>query len=219
MKRLETVPAQALVAMKTEHERAIASVLQEYQLFCTLPIRPVRMKILRALEGREGLEQVIVPATDIHLKPKGYLGKDTLNRDALTYSIAGQKQPFPFGHIYQSSGHICLGSIFVPSNISRFCPQQPLETLFLHNDRNLNHGNAHLQLSKAQVDQVREQLTQYGILLSMDAEHSLVPKHDVLADDGIWTMSADVYQQAETLQQALACMQTIYQIIFPINKS
>lgn len=217
MKRLDTVPAQVLAAMKTDHERAMDSVLKRYQLFCTIPIRPVRMNVLRTIENREGLEQVIVPATSIHLKPNGYLGKDVLNRDALTYSIAGRKQPFPYGHIYQNSGHVCLGSIFVPSRISRFCPQQPLETLFLHNDRNLNHGHAHLRLSEQQVIQIREQLKQFHISLSVDADQSIVSDHDILKDDGLWIMSADIYQQAKTLQQALACMQQIYQIIFPVN--
>lgn len=218
MKRLETIPAKALAVAKTAHERALDSVLKQYQLFCTLPIRPVRMNILRQVEGREGLEQVIVPATSIHLKPNGFLEKNTLNRDALTYSIAGRRKPFPFGHIYQNSGHVCLGNIFVPSKISRFCPQQPLETLFLHNDRNLKHGNAHLKLSRQQIQQIREHLAQYQISLSVDADQSLVPDNDVLADDGIWVLSADVYQQAETLQQALSCMQYIYQIIFPVDK-
>lgn len=218
MKRLETIPAKALAVAKTAHERALDSVLKQYQLFCTLPIRPVRMNILRQVEGREDLEQVIVPATSIHLKPNGFLEKNTLNRDALTYSIAGRRKPFPFGHIYQNSGHVCLGNIFVPSKISRFCPQQPLETLFLHNDRNLNHGKAHLKLSRQQIQQIREHLAQYQISLSVDADQSLVPDNDVLADDGIWVLSADVYQQAETLQQALSCMQYIYQIIFSVGK-
>lgn len=219
MKRVKEVPAQVIATIKSEHERAMDSVLQQYKHFCTLPVRPARMRVLRVQEDTEELEQVIVPATAIYLKPNGFLGKDYLNRDALTYTVAGNRIPFPFGHIYRSSGHVCLGNIFVPSKVSRFCPQQPLETLFLHNDRNLGHGNAFLSIGEPQVQKIRKILEDYQIPLSVDADHGLKAGQNLLIEDSIWLIGADVYKQAETLQQALHCMEQIYQIVFNTKTS
>lgn len=216
MKRYSEVPQSLLESIlreQKERQRESQMVLQQYKHYCTLPVRPARMKLLRIRENREDMEQTIVPATSVYLGKKPFLDADHLNRDAITYTVAGTKEPFPYGHIYQGSGHICLGSIFVPAKVSRFTPQQPLETLFLHNDRKLSHGGARLFLDEKQVQQVRFLLADAGIDLSVDADESLKAENNMLKTDGIWLIGADVYQQME-LRNALRLMEKIYQVIF-----
>lgn len=216
MKRYSEVPQSLLESIlreQKERQRDSQTILQQYKHYCTLPVRPARMKLLRVKEGREDMEQTIIPATSVYLGKKPFLDADHLNRDAITYTVAGTKEPFPYGHIYQGSGHICLGSIFVPSKVSRFTPQQPLETLFLHNDRNLSHGGARLFLDQKQVWQVQLLLRDARINLSVDADESLKVENNMLKTDGIWLIGADVYQQME-LRNALRLMEKIYQVIF-----
>lgn len=216
MKRYSEVPQSLLESIlreQKERQRDSQTILQQYKHYCTLPVRPARMKLLRVKEGREDMEQTIIPATSVYLGKKPFLDADHLNRDAITYTVAGTKEPFPYGHIYQGSGHICLGSIFVPSKVSRFTPQQPLETLFLHNDRNLSHGGARLFLDQKQVWQVQLLLRDARINLSVDADESLKAENNMLKTDGIWLIGADVYQQME-LRNALRLMEKIYQVIF-----
>ena len=216
MKRYSEVPQSLLESIlreQKERQRNSQTILQQYKHYCTLPVRPARMKLLRVKEGREDMEQTIIPATSVYLGKKPFLDADHLNRDAITYTVAGTKEPFPYGHIYQGSGHICLGSIFVPSKVSRFTPQQPLETLFLHNDRNLSHGGARLFLDQKQVWQVQLLLRDARINLSVDADESLKAENNMLKTDGIWLIGADVYQQME-LRNALRLMEKIYQVIF-----
>lgn len=216
MKRYSEVPQSLLESIlreQKERQRDSQTILQQYKHYCTLPVRPARMKLLRVKEGREDMEQTIIPATSVYLGKKPFLDPDHLNRDAITYTVAGTKEPFPYGHIYQGSGHICLGSIFVPSKVSRFTPQQPLETLFLHNDRNLSHGGARLFLDQKQVWQVQLLLRDARINLSVDADESLKAENNMLKTDGIWLIGADVYQQME-LRNALRLMEKIYQVIF-----
>ena len=216
MKRYSEVPQSLLESIlreQKERQRDSQTILQQYKHYCTLPVRPARMKLLRVKEGREDMEQTIIPATSVYLGKKPFLDADHLNRDAITYTVAGTKEPFPYGHIYQGSGHICLGSIFVPSKVSRFAPQQPLETLFLHNDRNLSHGGARPFLDQKQVWQVQLLLRDARINLSVDADESLKAGNNMLKTDGIWLIGADVYQQME-LRNALRLMEKIYQVIF-----
>lgn len=216
MKRLKEIPSSVLTSIKNEHDRELRKVFTEYEWYCDLPVRPVRMKILRGRTAE--LEQTIVPATSIYIRPKGFLDEEHLNRDAITYSIRGMKIPFPYGHIYQGSGHVCLGSIFVPSKVSKYSPQQPLETLFLHNDRNLNHGNASLTLSEETIQGVYGMLQKYGINVSEEVQESLRPNWNVLKDDGVWALGADVYRQVywqgANVLDAIKIMEEVYGIIF-----
>ena len=214
MKRLDHVPEQVLEKIKTDHERAVECILEKYQLYESLPVRPVRMRMFRSSTGTDFLAQTIVPATSIYLSKHAFFDEEHIDRNAITYTVSGTKKPFPYGHIYAASGHVCLGSIFVPSKISRYSPQQPLETLFLHNDRNLGHGNAKLFLTEAQLKKIAECLEDNGVQMSKDAGDSLRPCHNVLQDDGIWLLGADVYSQKEDLQEAVRIMETVYSIIF-----
>lgn len=217
MKRLKAVPDEIVDLIKKEQESSLQKILKGYMRYCTLPIRPTLMRVRRDMEDTTQLEQVIIPSTEIHIREDAFLDKDHLNRDSITYLVTGTNHPFPFGHIYQGSGHVCLGNIFVPSKVSKYSPQQPLETLFLHNDRNLSHGNASLKLSADQVNEVENILSGYGIERSIDVKVSFRQKKELLADDCIWLIGADVYRQRE-LEDALVIMHHIYGVVFP-NKT
>ena len=212
MKRLKEVPPSALKIIESERDAELAKVFKSYIRYASLPVRPVRMRILR--DGESNFEQTIVPATTIYIRSDGFLDKEFINRDALTYSVTNTAAPFPYGHIYQGSGHVCLGSIFVPAKVSRFCPQQPLETLFLHNDRNTGHGDAKLSISVKVMQNIEDILKRHNILL-LPGTHSALNHHlNVIKTDGLWLLGADVYRQSPNLLEALRIMNHIYKQIF-----
>lgn len=216
MKRLTKIPEAVLEQIKEEQRQKREQLLvnMEYKAFCTLPIRPVRMRLYRKSVDSEQLEQTIVPATNIFLRPDGFIDEDHLDRNAITYAVAGTNIPFPFGHIYKGSGHVCLGSIFVPSKISKYSPQQPLETLFLHNDRNLNHGDASLILNIEQVMGIKKVLSQFNVNLTKDAADGLIPRTNMLTYDSIWLLATDVYNQISDLSESLRVMSLVYKLVF-----
>lgn len=214
MKRLEKVPPEALKRIKSDHERAVDQIMKEYQIYCSFPVRPVKMKIKRTENATGELDTTIIPATSVYLRPNGFIDEDHLDRNAITYAVTGSMKPFPYGHIYAASGHVCLGNIFVPSKISKYCPQQPLETLFLHNDRNLNHGNAKLILSDDSRLKIKVVLDKYGLSISKDAEQCLQKNVNVIAGDEIWVLGSDVYHNAPDLETAITVMTKIYNYIF-----
>lgn len=217
MKKLNSVPKEALEAIQSEHERALYKIFQTNTYFCKLPVRVVKMNVRRQTTHQDNLEQVIVPETVIHVAPDGFLDEDTIDRDKIRYSIAQTSYPFPFGHIYKDSGHVCLGNIFVPSRISKHTPQQPLETLFLHNDRNLSHGNARLVLSKTTIDDIYDILIANNIGVSLDTQLSLHPEQNIISDDGLWLLGSDVLNETNDMRKAITIMSRIYNCIFTIK--
>lgn len=213
MRRLKEVPETVLNHLRSEHERALQAVFAGYVRYQSFPVRPVRMRVRRESEDADALETVVIPATDVYVKRGGFLDEDHIDRDAITYSVSGSGTPFPYGHIYQASGHVCLGSIFVPSRISRYCPAQPLETLFLHNDRNTGHGGARLSLLAGQSVRIATVLAVNGITLSKDAERCLKETYNVIKDDSLWLLSAEVYRK-KPFFEALRIMGQVYDIVF-----
>ena len=187
-------------------------MLKRYDQYCVLPIRISRMRIQRG--DRSSLEETFVPWTTVFVKPNGFLDEDHIDRDALTYTITNTKRPFPYGHIYAGSGHICLGSIFVPSKVPRYSPQQPLETLFLHNDRNVNHGGASLTVSKEQLFLIDDLLKRSGASISKETKGAFHPGINLVATDGLWLLGADICHQG-TFWEGRALMEKIYGILFP----
>lgn len=215
MKKLKEIPAEVTAGIKSAHEEALDKLSSGVITYCVLPVRIVRMRISRTQTEREStLESVVVPETVIRVTKGALLDKDTLNRDAIRYSIANTNYPFPFGHIYKDSGHVCLGNIFVPSRISKYTPALPLETLFLHNDRNINHGYANLSLSKDVVEGILDILDKYHIKLPKSVQKYFRPDTNLIENDGLWIVSAEVVQQCVEVRKAISIMTEIYQTIF-----
>lgn len=212
--KIETeIPIVVRKRIMTEHERVMARIAKMKKNSAIVPIRTCRMNILQP-DGSEKLQKTIVPATIISTSElMAYDGK--LPIGSLTYKIANNGQSFPLGHIFNSSGALCLGTIFVPSMIDEHSLQQPLETLFLYNDRNLEHGSPVLTITANKLDKIREYFKDnLGEMLP-----SWVPRtgnigQEWLRNDTLWAIGAYVYEKYE-LHDAYKHMGELFNIIFP----
>lgn len=214
MKREKEMPAELL---KYLHMLKIQknNMFNSQNLFCTIPVRMARMKILKNREHDEAYCNVIVPAVDVYTTDTARLKNGYLRRDSLSYYVAGTKKAFPFGHVYAGNGNLCLGTIFVPSGVPENSVTLPLETLFLHNDRNLSHGQASLYIKKEQSKMVSTLLKRHQIVLSELAQDVTMQTGEIniIKNDQIWKLSADVAEQ-KALPRALEIMEQVYGIIF-----
>ena len=121
LKREKEVPKDLLTYLEQEQRRVRAASFDGLHHFVSYPEREVKMKIVRNTpEGfQDGFYSVIIPAVDVFTRGKSpLLRPGFLKRDALSFFVSGTKEAFPFGHVYRSSGSICLGSLFVPSAVS-----------------------------------------------------------------------------------------------------
>ena len=218
LKREKEVPKDLLTYLEQEQRRVQAASFDGLHHFVSYPEREVKMKIVRNTpEGfQDGFYSVIIPAVDVFTRGKSpLLRPGFLKRDALSFFVNGTKEAFPFGHVYRSSGSICLGSLFVPSAVPEYAPAMPLETLFLSNDRNLNHGDGHLSVNETEARAVVQLLSDAGVRLSQG--FFMEEKKNLLKNDVIWNLSADVAEQ-KPLPGALAVMASVYAIIFKTAK-
>lgn len=214
MKREKEVPAELLAYLKRSKENTVSKkIFNTLNKFCTMPVRAVKMKMLDD-NGGENFRTAVIPSVDVYTTEKAELKKGFLKRDALSYFIADTHKVFPYGHIYADSGYVCLGNIFVPSAVPERSPAMPIETLFLHNDRNLSHGNSHLVISAGQAAALNAAIKQAGVKLSGLAREVLdEPGTDIIKNDQIWVLSADIADRFP-LPDALSVMADIYGIIF-----
>ena len=201
MKREKEVPADLLAYLKKQEEMKQAA-LSKLDILCTMPVRAVKMKML--------IDEV--SAVDIYVSNNPILKEGFLRRDSISYFVAGTRLPFPYGHVYASSGYVCLGNIFVPSAVPIYSASMPIETLFLHNDRNLSHGGAHLTITEDMAKDIKDIIHKECITLSGMARHVKADR-DIIAGDEIWNLSADVASQAD-LPRALDIMERIYAVMF-----
>lgn len=218
LKREKEVPKDLLAYLEQKQQRVQAAAFDGLHHFISYPEREVKMKIMRdTQEGfQDGFHSVIIPAVDVFTRGKSpLLRPGFLKRDALLFFVGGTKEAFPFGHVYHDSGSICLGSLFVPSAVPEYAPAMPLETLFLSNDRNLNHGRGRLIVEKAEVCAVMQLLSGAGIQLSQGS--FIKEEKNLLMNDMIWNLSADVAEQ-KPLPEALSVMASVYAIIFKTAK-
>lgn len=213
MKREKEVP-EGLLAYFERQKQEAERALNQLDIFCSFPVRAVKMSILTNNYEKEEFRMVIIPPVDVYTTNKAFLKQGYLKRDALSYFIAGTRKVFPYGHVYAESGYICLGTIFVPSAVPERSAAMPLETLFLHNDRNLSHGNSHLYIERREAYDIKDLVKQYGIKLSTLSNVVINnPGNDIIKHDEIWNLSADVAAQ-KSLPEALNIMSEIYKIVF-----
>ena len=213
MKREKEVPANLLRYLE-QHKLNRCTEFNNLDMLCHVPIRIVKMRILVDKEHNEDFRMVIIPAVDVYTTDKAVLKKGFLKRDSLSYFVSGTHMPFPYGHIYAKSGYICLGSIFVPSAVPEMSVTMPLETLFLHNDRNLSHGDSHLHINKDQASKISDIMIENNIMESwLSRDVTKKPGEDIIKNDQIWNLSADVAGQ-KSLPKALDIMSSVYAIIF-----
>lgn len=214
MKREKEIPATLLAWLAARKSQVNKKVFDTLDIYCTVPVRAVKMRILKEKNDGERFATVIIPAVDVYTTDKAMLKEGYLKRDHLSYFISETRKVFPYGHIYADSGYVCLGSIFVPSAVPERSSTLPLETLFLHNDRNLSHGNSHLTISPEQSDKIHTIMEQNRINLEKRSDRVVSkPGADIIKYDEIWCLSACVAEQ-KPLPEALRIMSAVYDVVF-----
>ena len=156
------------------------------------------------------IRRVIIPATAIYIDKTG-MQNGLISRDHVGYKVAYNKSAFPLAHVFDDTGWLCLGNIFVPSQIPVHSPQQPLETLFLHNDRNLNHGHPHIDLSNKNRKDIEK------ILWAVYDKRATFPfniyDQNWVAHDTLWRIG-NYLLETQTKQDAYEIMESIFKIVF-----
>lgn len=107
-----------------------------------LPRHSARMRVYEDFE-HDSLQMVIIPKIKIVITNDGFMN-GRIDRNSVRYFLAANDQAFPLSHVFRGSGSLCLGTIFVPELLPMNSPQLALETLFLSNDRNMDHGDPQL---------------------------------------------------------------------------
>lgn len=78
MRRMAEIPTSVLQTIEENQRTQALKVVREYNYYCELPIRPVKMRIKDIDSDRTQLKTTIVPATTIYIAPGGFIDKDTL---------------------------------------------------------------------------------------------------------------------------------------------
>jgi hypothetical protein len=177
------------------------------------------MRILRPNQDLSSIETVVAPPVHVYIAKDKVIDNTLLTTASIRYVLPYTGEPFPYGHIFKSSGYVCLGCIFVPSVVSIYNPQQPLETLFLHNDRNTGHGGASITLTEQIINDVRtySPIMIFG-LPAMSNTHLLV-QQNILRNDALWILSADIVRQIPDILVATDIMEHIFRIVFRATKN
>lgn len=174
MKRLNNLPDDFFIS-KSEHEKAILNMTKNSN-YVTIPIHTANILVDGTPEPY--IIKTIIPPVYVYFS---LTTKGLINRQSLQYKITYSGQAFPLAHVYSSSGALCLGDIFVPATLKTTDIMLPLETLFLHNDRNVHHGAP--SLPNNFIPEVSEYLKSIGI-------HDVFPESakDWILDDSLWKL-------------------------------
>lgn len=218
MRREKEMPADVITWLESQKQVNEIKYLNNLTLFCSMPVRAAKMKMFDS-NCEAMFRTAIIPATDIYVAKSAMLGEGLFKRDSLYFFIANTATSFPYGHVFANSGGICLGNIFVPSAVPCHSPAMPLETLFLHNDRNLSHGDSHLKIDEPTAIEIERIMNHNDIQLSEYAKRVISsPGVDIIAYDEIWILSADV-AVSRPLPEAIRIMQEVYDLIFKPSAS
>lgn len=208
MKISDTLEQRLKNTLESENERALRRMMRDKQSIL-IPMHTANMRMLDTDEhGSEtSIRRTIIPEVLITVNPTAV--KDgMISRHGLHYTIAQNKQAFPIAHVYSGGGSLCLGGIFVPAFIPKYSPQQPLETLFLHNDRHVSHGNPQLPVSDEQRQAIVEIVYTLNKVFPIDVHHNEWVKKDTLWRIGEYMLNH--YPK----EQAFKIMNDIFIILF-----
>ena len=172
-----------------------------------IPMHTANMRMLDTENGGTSIRRTIIPEVLITVNPSA-IKDGMISRHGLHYTIAQNKQAFPIAHVYSGGGSLCLGGIFVPAFIPKYSPQQPLETLFLHNDRHVSHGNPQLPVSEEQRRAIVEIVYSLNKVFPIDVHHDEWVKKDTLWRIGEYMLNH------YTKEQAFKIMNDIFIILF-----
>lgn len=191
--------------------RALHDVIKSRDYYMQIPIHTSNMNIEQLHTGTGRICKTIIPPLNIFLDQQGLIGDKIANR-YLGYRISYNNNPIPLSHVYNSSGYLCLGNIFVPELIPAYAPQLPLETLFLANDRNMAHGDPVLSPSKEkrlQINDILHAVNDYsGDLDKYISNDTNWCEHDIL-----WQIGNELLTLLDH-DSALIVADKIFKIIF-----
>ena len=202
MQKLTKIPENIKDQFKTAHQKALMAVLRGKKDSIIIPAHVVKMRI--KMGDTEQVTDTIIPDIAVYISDDA---GDIIYRDNIVYRVALNNTPFPMAHVYSSSGYLCLGSIFVPSQLPREAIMTPLETLFLHNDR-IMHGNPQLPVTKEQRQELEEAVLYYFPQCPTDFNENF------LREDTVWKLGNYVLENAENREIAVEIMQHFFRIIF-----
>lgn len=204
--------------IETEHQKALKDIMHNRQEAFYIPIHTAKMKMKQYGTGDDVIVPTIIPPMHIYYDPSlistSKDGTAYINKGGIGYRIAYGGEPIPLAHVYNSSGYLCLGNIFVPSQIPLHCPMQPLETLFLHNDRVLSHGNPKLPLTPKQKREVHDILTTEFPRTHLPFN---VQTSNWLRTDMLWVIGAYLLDNLSVVD-AYKIMDAIFKIVFSSTK-
>lgn len=208
MKISNTLEQRLKNTLESENERALRRMMRDKQSIL-IPMHTANMRMLDTDEpGSEtSIRRTVIPEVLITINPTA-VQDDMISRYGLYYTLAQNKQAFPIAHVYSGGGSLCLGSIFVPAFIPKYSPQQPLETLFLHNDRHVSHGNPQLPVSDEQRRAIIEIVYSLNKVFPIDVHHDEWVKKDTLWRIGEYMLNH------YTKEQAFKIMNDIFIILF-----
>lgn len=208
MKISDTLEQRLKNTLESENERALRRMMRDKQSIL-IPMHTANMRMLDTDEhGSEtSIRRTVIPEVLITINPTAV--KDgMISRHGLYYTLAQNKQAFPIAHVYSGGGSLCLGGIFVPAFIPKYSPQQPLETLLLHNDRHVSHGNPQLPVSEEQRRAIIEIVYSLNKVFPIDVHHDEWVKKDTLWRIGEYMLNH------YTKEQAFKIMNDIFIILF-----
>lgn len=199
--------------MESENEKALRKMMHNRELSTIIPMHTANMNIYA--DGNEPqIRPTIIPELAIYID-KSRIKNGQLSRNSITYRIAYNNAPIPLSHVYNDSGSLCLGNIFVPAFVPLHSPQLPLETLFLHNDRNMAHGNPKLPISRELEHRIKTTLDRMtleynGRSFPLEFKESVNwVKYDIL-----WQIGAEMLKLFPK-EKAFENMNVIFKMIFP----
>lgn len=208
MKISDTLEQRLKNTLESENERALRRMMRDKQSIL-IPMHTANMRMLDTDErGSEtSIRRTVIPEVLITINPTA-VQDGMISRHGLYYTLAQNKQAFPIAHVYSGGGSLCLGGIFVPAFIPKYSPQQPLETLFLHNDRHVSHGNPQLPVSDEQRQAIVEIVYTLNKVFPIDVHHNEWVKKDTLWRIGEYMLNH--YPK----EQAFKIMNDIFIILF-----
>ena len=181
----------------TIHQKALADLSTRSKATYTVGIHTARMKI------RGEIKRTIIPPMSIYISKITECGVVSSDID---YRITYNGQTFPLGHVYGNSGYLCLGNIPVPKFVSEYDLMSPLETLFLYNDRNQNHGEPKLNIDSDKHLKILNWCVRHGVNIISE-------KHDYIAHDTVWDIGHQLLEQYTT-EKAYELADELFKIIF-----
>lgn len=208
MKISDTLEQRLKNTLVSENERALRRMMRDKQSIL-IPIHTANMRMIDTDERNSGtsIRRTVIPEVLISINPAA-IRDGMISRQGMHYTLAQNKQAFPIAHVYSGGGSLCLGNIFVPAFVPTYSPQQPLETLFLHNDRNVNHGNPQLPVSEEQRQAIVEIVYSLDKVFPIDVHHNAWVKRDTLWRIGEYMLNH--YPK----EQAFKIMNDIFIILF-----